>query len=104
MNFLDSAATENESTTIQTFALWTEDSEHRLLASNTQKGFGALLIILLILALFYGIYLCYKRWKKIQDFQAMEETRAHTSELVDMGDSRHGEDEIERDERGDELL
>lgn len=72
---------------------------------SAQKGFGYLLLVLSILAVVYLIWLCYQRWKKIRDFQFMEETRAHTTELEDIGmDSSHGEEEHDRETKGDGLL
>lgn len=91
------------------------NSNSRILISS-EKGFGYLLLILTILAGIYFLSLCYQRWKKIRDFHIMEETRAHTNELADMGmDSEHGPDgpdgpddndihELDQDTKGDGLL
>jgi len=63
------------------------------------------------MAILYFISLGYQRWKKIRDFHVMEETRAHTHELADIGmNSLHGRNNIEansdpeRDTKGDGLI
>eukprot|EP00586_Coscinodiscus_wailesii_P011233 CAMPEP_0172500016 /NCGR_PEP_ID=MMETSP1066-20121228/133528_1 /TAXON_ID=671091 /ORGANISM="Coscinodiscus wailesii, Strain CCMP2513" /LENGTH=119 /DNA_ID=CAMNT_0013274055 /DNA_START=184 /DNA_END=543 /DNA_ORIENTATION=- len=69
---------------------------------SSRQGFGYLLLTLVILSLFYVLYLCYKRWRTIREFQKMEETRVQAdivlSEMSDMGmGSLHGSRDDEDD-------
>jgi len=65
----------------------------RNLASTKSTVFGSILSFLVIIAIVYGLYLCFKRWRRLRDFQELEVARARADTvLADLGndDSTHG--------------